>query len=168
MDEPGLLTVKGSRKRGRPWKNLFPSRCKAKKSKYSGNRSVTSIACTHNNSRCVAVTLTETDLSYINQQFYCTSDKIKQDAFLLTRVNVMLCKWKNRGVELDERRRQRELSIKYTVLKENQTRVPICQASLLSIFCKYTDFFSSLSFSISSYLFLLFLHLLLSQYEFGT
>ncbi len=65
-------------------------------------------------------------------------------------------------MEAEEKRRQRDVSIKYAVLKEDKTKVPICQASFLRIFCKYKDFLITIvtSFSyfcISTLLFELFL-----------
>ncbi len=64
-------------------------------------------------------------------------------------------------MEAEEKRRQRDVSIKYAVLKEDKTKVPICQASFLSIFCKYKDFLITIVtrfsyFCISALLFELF------------
>ncbi len=52
-------------------------------------------------------------------------------------------------MEAEEKRRQRDVSIKYAVLKEDKTKVPICQASFLSIFCKYKDFLITIVTSFS-------------------
>lgn len=138
-DEPLLLTMNCRRKRGRPQESSTFARVKAKASRYSGKRTVATIACNHNRSMCAAASLTATDLSFIYRQLYCTSDKVKQDAFLLSHIDVMPCKRRKRQVDVDERRRQRDLSIKYTVIKEDKTRVVICQASFLSIFCVSKD-----------------------------
>ncbi|KAK0151969.1 hypothetical protein N1851_006668 [Merluccius polli] len=43
-------------------------------------------------------------------------------------------------VEDVQKRRQRDVSIKYAVLKEDKIKVPICQASFLSIFCKRIEY----------------------------
>lgn len=137
MDEPILMTSNGRRKRRLPQNS---SRYKAKVNRYSGNGLVASVACTHNTSWCGAVTLKESDLFYIKQQLYSTNDKVEQDAILLSHMDAMPCKQRRQQVEAEEKRRQRDVSIKYAVLKEDKTKVPICHASFLSIFCKYNEF----------------------------
>lgn len=100
-------------------KHRYPensARNKAKENRYSGNGADANIACTHNGTSCAAVTLTEADLSYIKQQLYSTFDKVKQDAILLSHMDVTPCKRRRRQVE---------------------AKVPVCQTSFLSIFCKY-------------------------------
>ncbi|XP_052427306.1 uncharacterized protein LOC127969418 [Carassius gibelio] len=136
MDEPILMTSNGRRKRRLPQNS---SRYKAKVNRYSGNGLVASVACTHNTSWCRAVTLKESDLFYIKQQLYSTNDKVEQDAILLSRMDAMPCKRRRQQVEAEEKRGQRDVSIKYAVLKEDKTKVPICHASFLSIFCVKKD-----------------------------
>ncbi|KAG5279382.1 hypothetical protein AALO_G00077190 [Alosa alosa] len=46
---------------------------------------------------------------------------------------------RRREVNEGTRQRQRDVTIKYSVLKEDKTRVPVCQASFLSIFCVKKD-----------------------------
>lgn len=86
MDEPVLLTLNSRRKRYLPQNS---ARYKAKESRYSGNGSVSSVACVRNSFSCSAVTLKESDLLYIKQQLYFTNDKVKQDAILLSHMDVM-------------------------------------------------------------------------------
>lgn len=135
MDEPVILTLNGRRKRCLPQNS---ARYKEKENRYSGNGLVASVACTHNSSSCSAATLKESDLLYIKQQLYFTNDNVKQDAILLSHMDAMPCK-RRRQVEAEEKRRQRDVSIKYAVLKEDKTKVPVCQASFLSIFCVKKD-----------------------------
>ncbi len=121
MYEPVLLTLNGRRKRYLPQNSAH---YKAKENRYSGNGLVTSVACTHNSSSCSAVTLKESDLLYIKQQLCFTNDKVKQDAILLSHMNVMPCKRRRQQVEAEEKRRQRDVSIKYAVLKEDKQKFP--------------------------------------------
>lgn len=132
-----VVSVTGKRKR-RQTRNS--ARCKAKEKRYSGTDRISRIACKHNSVSCAAVTLTETDITYIKEQLYSTHDKVKQDAILLSHLDIMQCK-RRRPSAKAEKRRQRDLTIKYAVLKEDNTKVPVCQASFLSIFCKYVFFF---------------------------
>ncbi|XP_030609214.1 uncharacterized protein LOC115796882 [Archocentrus centrarchus] len=132
IDEPVLQTVNSRKRRHQP-ENA--ARTEAKENRYSGSRCVPSIACNHNSPACAAASLTETDLGHIKEQLYRTSDKVKQDAILLTFMDAAPCKRRRPQVEEEEKRRRREVSIKYAVYKEDKTRVPVCQASFLSIFC---------------------------------
>ncbi len=83
MDEPVQLTLNSSRKR------YLPQNSARYNAKESGNGLVASVACTHNSFSCSAVTLKESDLLYIKQQLYFTNDKVKQDAILLSHMDVM-------------------------------------------------------------------------------
>ncbi|XP_030609211.1 uncharacterized protein LOC115796879 [Archocentrus centrarchus] len=137
IDEPVLQTVNSRKRRHQP-ENA--ARTEAEENQYSGSRCVPSIACSHNSPVCVAASLTETDLAHIKEQLYRTSDKVKQDSILLTFMDAAPYKQKRPQVEEEEKRQQqREVSIKYAVYKEDKTRVPVCQASFLSIFCIKKD-----------------------------
>ncbi|XP_055064736.2 uncharacterized protein [Misgurnus anguillicaudatus] len=132
MDEYVTVAVPGKRKR-RYADNSARSR--AKENRYSGVDKIPQVACTHNNSvTCRAGALTEADITYINAKLYTSRDKVKQDAILLSYMYVMPCKRRRRKVKAEEKQRQRDLTIKYFVLKEDTTIVPVCQASFLSIF----------------------------------
>ncbi|KAK9976438.1 hypothetical protein ABG768_021643 [Culter alburnus] len=132
MDEHVLVSVTGKRKRS-------SARSLAKEKRYSGNEKISRIACKHNSVSCAAVTLTETDITYIKDQLYSTHDKVKQDAILLSHLDIMQCKRRRPSAVEADKRRQREMTVKYAVLKEDRTKVPVCQASFLSIFCVKKD-----------------------------
>ena len=84
MDEPVLVTANSRKKR------------------YSGEGSVASIVCSHNNLTCAAVTLTPTDLGHITGQLYSTSryearlhtEMNLLDHFSLFSIYLFICCWK--------------------------------------------------------------------------
>ncbi|XP_060790810.1 uncharacterized protein LOC132894682 [Neoarius graeffei] len=132
MDEPVLQTVNGRRKR-RVVENHV---CyKAKMNRYSGENTENGIACNHNRLMCAAASLTQNDLAYFKNQLYTSKDKVEQDAILLSHLEIMPVQRRREQVDDEDKRRQRDVTIKYSVLKEAKTRVPVCQASFMSIFC---------------------------------
>ena len=80
-----------------------------------------------------AFTLTENDLGQLD----ATTDKAKQDVILSPHMAVQQCKRKRPRVEYHDRHRNRVVLVKYSSLKENKEKVPVCQASFLSIFSEY-------------------------------
>ena len=98
------------------------------------------VACRHDTGFCTAGTLNENDLEYIKGQLYATYDKVKQDAILVSHMDISQVKRRRPRVEDEGRQKNRGLTIKYSLLKEDKTKIPVCQASFLSIFCKY-DFY---------------------------
>ncbi|KAA0703634.1 hypothetical protein E1301_Tti015520 [Triplophysa tibetana] len=132
MDKYVTVSVTGKRKRRQQHNS---ARSKAKENRYSASDRIPRVRCTHSNGvLCRADTLTETDITYINKQLYFSHDKVKQDAILLSHMDVMPCKRRRVKVKAEDKQRQRDLTVKYFVLKEDQTNVPVCQASFLSIF----------------------------------
>ncbi|XP_041355618.1 uncharacterized protein LOC121373208 [Gigantopelta aegis] len=59
---------------------------------------------------------------------------VKQDAALLTHMTVTQCKRRRPRVDDEEKQRSRGISVKYSILKEDKSEVPVCQPTFLSIF----------------------------------
>ena len=60
----------------------------------------TRVSCTRNKAGvCPASTLNENDLGYIKGQLYAITDKVKQDAILISHIAVQQCKRKRPRAE---------------------------------------------------------------------
>ena len=113
------------------------SRNVAKKARHSGQGKVPSIACKHHSDKvCQASALSAEDVTKINRELYSTTDKVKQDAALLTYMHIMPVKRRRPKAENKATHRTRDLTVKYCVLTESG-KIPVCKASFMSIFCKY-------------------------------
>lgn len=73
---------------------------------------------------CTAANLTAIDLAYFKKQLYTAKDKVAQDAILLSHMDIMPVK-RRREVDEGTRQRQRDVTIKYFVLKEDKTHTQI-------------------------------------------
>ncbi|XP_061746904.1 uncharacterized protein LOC133545391 isoform X2 [Nerophis ophidion] len=137
MDEPVVLSTQGRKKKRMPEGS---ARALAKKARHSGDGKLQTIACAHNNNAmCVASTLSPEDLAYMKGQFYLTQDKVKQDATLLSYMDVQTCKRRRTKVTDTDKQKQREVSVKYYLLKASKERISVCKASFLSILCVNKD-----------------------------
>lgn len=99
-EENVVLSTYGRKKKRKPDEH---ARNVAKKARHSGG--APSVACTHNIANvCQAATLSSEEIAYINQILYSTTDKVKQDATLLSYMNIetvtefcfMVCNTKQR------------------------------------------------------------------------
>ena len=135
IDEPVLLSPSEKKRRRRPENSAHAL---AKRARYSGDEKIPRVSCTHKACVCPASTLTENDLAYIKGQPYATTDKVNQDAILISHMAVQQCKRKRPMVEDQDRQRNKAVTVKYSALKENKEKIPLCQASCLSIFCEYS------------------------------
>ncbi|XP_041362797.1 uncharacterized protein LOC121378605 [Gigantopelta aegis] len=135
VDEPVMLSPTGKRKRRRPRSS---ARSIAKTARYSGKGLIPRLTCTHKNALCTAGTLNENDLAYIKGQLYVTKDKVEQDAILVSHMDIGQVKRRRQRDPRDKdegRQKNRRVLIKYSLLKEDKTKISVCQASFLSIFC---------------------------------
>jgi hypothetical protein len=106
-----------------------------KAARHSGGGKIPTIACKHNEeSFCKAATLSNEQVTNLFQSFYSSAKKVTQDSILLSYMTI--CQVIRRRLKTDNNNKQRDVSIKYHVLDESKTRLPICKASFMSIFCK--------------------------------
>ena len=140
IDEPVLLSPSEKKRRRRPENS---ARALSERDTVV-TKEIPRVSCTHKAGVCPASTLTENDLAYIKGQPYATTDKVNQDAILISHMAVQQCKRKRPRVEDKDRQRNRAVTVKYSALKENKEKIPVCQASFLSIFCEYSHLLTSL------------------------
>ena len=106
------------------------SRNKAKNVRNSGEGKTPSIACVHNlPGVCVAARMKEI--------LYSTCDKVQQDALLLSYMDIRNVNRRRQRVDDQNKRKQRNYTVKYFALKANSRKVPVCKASFIGISCKY-------------------------------
>lgn len=110
----------------------------ANKARHSGDGKNPFVSCTHNvKGMCVASTLSSNDILYIKAQLYSTQDRFKQDAILLSYMDIQQCTRRRSKVGDVEKQKSRDVSVKYNLLKENKEKINVCKASFLSILCEY-------------------------------
>ena len=134
-DEP-VVRLPVGRKRGKQPEAF--ARNKKKMARHSGGGCFSAFNCGHNMQGaglCMAGSLVDTDLTFMHSCLYETCDKVKQDAVLLSYMNIEGVK-RRRIIGDQERKRNRDFAVKYFVMKENQEQVPVCKASFMSIFSK--------------------------------
>lgn len=132
-EENVVLSTYGRKKKRKPDEH---ARNVAKKARHSGG--APSVACTHNIANvCQAATLSSEEIAYINQILYSTTDKVKQDATLLSYMNIETVKRRRPKVENPAQQKTRELTVKYSVVTETEERIPVCKATFMSLFCEY-------------------------------
>ncbi|KAG5834002.1 hypothetical protein ANANG_G00281960, partial [Anguilla anguilla] len=86
---------------------------------------------------CQASALSTEGLTKINRVLYSTTDKVKQDATLLSCMEIMPVKRRRSKVD-NPKQKTRDLTVKYFVLTETG-KIPVCKASFMSIFCIKKD-----------------------------
>lgn len=129
IEEPVSLSCIGRKKPRFPG---LSERELAKRARHSGEGNVPTVNCQHNGTKtCFALSLSETDLKHFSNIFYLSNDKVKQDASLLNYMNITYAKRARVNDAL--RKKMRDVSVKYSALKNDNTTVPICKASFLSI-----------------------------------
>ena len=84
----------------------------------------------------IAKQMTDEDLAYMHRCLYSSDEKIKQDAVLLSFMNIDVAKRRKKKIDHDNasRRKIRDMSVKYFVKKENKELVPVCKGSFMGIF----------------------------------
>jgi hypothetical protein len=83
---------------------------------------------------CLATSLSDEDLKYAHDQLYLAQDKVKQDATVLSYMDIQKCVRRRAKVADINKRNARETSVKYCTLNVNKDRVAVCKASFMSIF----------------------------------
>ena len=99
-----------------------------KSKKLNGGNHIPSIICKHNDRCCKASTLSLEDAYALNYKFHDITSKKDQDAFLLTYMTV------TQPRQMKSTRKQRTVSVKYSVITNNNVKLPGCKSSFMSIF----------------------------------
>ena len=132
IDEPVVLSPVGRKKRAN---SANSARSVSKQMRHSGAGRIASISCVHKaRNVCMATSLSEDDLKFAHSQFYTVQDKLKQDATLLSYMDIQKCVRRRAKVEDVEKRNARECCVKYCTVTVDKVRVPVCKASFMSIF----------------------------------
>ena len=137
-EEAVVLSPSGRKKKRKP--DTY-ARNVAKKARHSGG--IPSIACCHNTAKvCLAATLSPEEIAGIHRVLYATSDKVKQDAILLSYMDITTVKRRRLKVDDSGKQKNRDLTVKYSVLrdkgeKEDKEKIPVCKASFMSLLCEY-------------------------------
>ena len=135
LDEQVVLSPSGRKEK--PDKSNTAQENK-KKSRHDGSEKKTFIACTHNtHNQCLAGTLAPEDLTYTHHQLYQTTDKVQQDATLLSYMTVSGVGRRRPKVGDVAKRNVRDYTIKYCVLNHTMKKIPVCKPSFMSIFGEY-------------------------------
>ena len=137
ISEPVVLSPTGRKKRRCPDGS---GRSVSKKGRHSALGKVPSIACVHNvglQDTCVATTVSENELDRLFHLLYSTTDKVKQDAILLSYMDIKKVQRRRRKVQDPAKQKAREMSVNYFLLDENKVKLPVCKKSFMSIFCEY-------------------------------
>lgn len=136
IDEPVVLSPAGRKRKCKPGTH---ARSIAKKARHSGAGKIAHISCTHNaRNVCMATSLSDDDLKYAHDQLYSTTDKVSQDATLLSYMDVRKCARRRNKVDDVARRNARECAVKYSMLTSNKEKIPVCRATFMGIFGEYT------------------------------
>ena len=132
--EAVALLTSGRKKKRKPEEY---GRSVAKKARHRGG--VPRVACRHNHDHwCQAARLSDVDVAYINRVLYTTSDKVKQDATLLSYMDIRpVRRRRTPRVQNPAQQRTREVSINYSVLTDTQEKISVCKASFMALFCEY-------------------------------
>ncbi|XP_035801270.1 uncharacterized protein LOC118469885 [Amphiprion ocellaris] len=140
-EEAVALTASGREKKRKPDEY---ARNAAKKARYRGG--VPTVACSHNLANvCQAAKLSGEEVAYINSVLYSTTDKVKQDATLLSYMDILPVKRRRPKVDNLAEQKTRELTIKYFVLTETQEKIQVCKPSFMSMFCVKKDRLSNIA-----------------------
>ena len=135
LDEPVVSSPQG-RKRKRDSSHYAKN--VEKRLRHSGMSIEPTIACNHKvQSTCLAASLTEDDLNFLHRSMYSESDKVMQDALLLTYMDI---KPVTRRRSTADNPNSRDMTIKYHVTNEDKEKIPVCKATFMSIFGKYVIF----------------------------
>ena len=135
LDEQVVLSPSGRKQK--PDKSNT-ARENKKKSRHDGSAKKPFIACTHNtHNQCLARTLAPEDLTYAHHQLYQTTDKVQQDATLLSYMTVSGVGRRRPKVGDVAKRNVRDCTVKYCVLNPAMKKIPVCKPSFMSIFGEY-------------------------------
>ena len=130
------------RKRGRS--KEYHDREKRRKLRYSGGGKVPQIRCTHtarnNAALCHADVITEADLAFNHAKFYENPDKVAQDALILSLLEIS--DPKRRRVLDEKARKAKDVSVKYTLLSEQQhpQKIKVCRKTFIKLLGKWGSF----------------------------
>ncbi|CAL9701146.1 unnamed protein product [Knipowitschia caucasica] len=135
-EEAVLLSPRGRKRKRKPEEH---DRKLAKNARHSGGANA-AVACVHNNVNvCQAAKLSPEDIDYIHHTLYTTTDKVKQDATLLSYMDVTAVKRRRSKIEDSAQQKSRDLTVKYSVLTRARDRIPVCKSSFMSLFCVKKD-----------------------------
>ena len=114
ISEPVVLSPTGRKKRRCPDES---ERSVSKKGRHSALGKVPSIACVHNvQDTCVATTVSENELNRLFNLLYSTTDKVKQDAILLSYMDIKKVQRRRRKVQDPAKQKAREMSVNYFII----------------------------------------------------
>uniref|UniRef100_A0AAV2LL28 VPS10 domain-containing protein n=1 Tax=Knipowitschia caucasica TaxID=637954 RepID=A0AAV2LL28_KNICA len=135
-EEAVLLSPRGRKRKRKPEEH---DRKLAKNARHSGGANA-AVACVHNNVNvCQAAKLSPEDIDYMHHTLYTTTDKVKQDATLLSYMDVTAVKRRRSKIEDSAQQKSRDLTVKYSVLTRARDRIPVCKSSFMSLFCVKKD-----------------------------
>ena len=125
---------------GRKWRRTPENhkRAKEKQMHHSGGGKIPAISCTHDTEKhvCMAGKLTHDDVAKCSAQFYSTSDKVSQDAALLSYLEIS--RPKRCRIDDGARKRLRDVSTQYYLLPAgNRSKVQVCRKTFCSVLGKF-------------------------------
>ena len=134
--EKHVLASAIPRKRGKYIENH--ERQRVKKLRYSGGGKEPQIGCLHtargNAILCHADKLTDNIMGLNHDKFYEKTDKVVQDSYLLTLLNITLPNRRRNRVENEDNRKNINVSVRYTLLGENlPNKIPVCKATFIKV-----------------------------------
>lgn len=128
-DEPVLMSPTGRKRRSNPDSS---KRAVAKRERHSGQGHTLRVSCEHNSSWCAGATLSTDDVLSGAEKLYLTSDKTKQDAILLSYMDICVAK---RVRTSDERNQKaRKVSPKYFLLTQDKVKKNSLQGNVHECF----------------------------------
>ena len=143
LDEPVLVAPIG--KKRKPSKSNH-NREIVKKMRHSGGGKVSVVVCTHtaaqNHGFCHANKLSPDDIAMNFAKFYQGGNKVQQDEQLLLLMSVGKTQRRQKKVDDENSRKDRNVSVKYSLLThDHPNKLPVCKATFLSILgeCFYTQ-----------------------------
>ena len=103
---------------------------------------VPEIGCRHTATKnallCRADLLTDADLAMNYDKFYADPNKVSQDQFILSPLDVSDPKRRRPRVENENVRKNRNLNVKYTLLTENHPKkIKLCKATFIKVLGKF-------------------------------
>lgn len=133
LEERVMLSPVG-RKRKRDLNNN--KRAREKKFRHSGGGTIPSVNCKHENvvNVCLANRLSSDDIAHCNNQLYAVHDKVKQDATLLSYLDIE----KPRRIRVPDNARKcnRGMTVRYFLLNKEKEKIQVCRATFCSVLGK--------------------------------
>jgi hypothetical protein len=132
IDERVVISPLGRKKRRCPEQS---ARSVSKKGRHSAVGKIPLISCEHNvQGMCVATRLSGDYLLRLFNILYSSTDKVKQDAILLSYMDIRKVQRGRRKVADPGKQKSKEMSVSYFVVDENKVKIPVCKSSFMSIF----------------------------------